>query len=441
MPLEHWMMFSTFAEQNYFVYPNNNSYSGVIINANMAAHAPSGLASFIMGKLSGHTKYIVDPFTHAFQHDPSYIKNGDRNVKKSIKLLADKYGPPISDYVGDRPLGSSDFLSNEIVTNFTRKVLDFQRDHLHDFMASSDEAKYLEESEIKKPAAIIAPYFFLPETDWEGWLNTNLSCINAAIGLCQDEEHLFAEIVIDRGVLLDPKILKKIIEGYRQFSPRIHGCLLWIDNFDEQIVSITELSSMKNICASLRTIFPEVINLHGGYFSILLGSVAGRNCMTGVTHGPEFGEFRSVVPVGGGIPISRYYVPRLHSRVRYREALDIFKSAGWLNSSNEFHENVCDCLECRETIAGDPTNFIKFGQDEVKNVRRGMGLVRIGFPTSETKSHCLRHYLQRKNREYQMADGAQPQVLLDELSASIRDYEPRIGHDGVSHLHRWCQAL
>ncbi len=59
-----------FAEQNFFAYPTPDTYQGVIINANMAAYAPAGIAAFLLEKTAAKTRYVVDPLTHAFQHDP-----------------------------------------------------------------------------------------------------------------------------------------------------------------------------------------------------------------------------------------------------------------------------------------------------------------------------------------------------------------------------------
>lgn len=441
MPLEHWMMFSTFAEQEHFVYPKLNTYNGVVINANMAAHAPSGIAQFLLGKLTDNHKYLVDPITHAFQHDPVFIRrdSGKGEIKRSIKKLADKYGEPISSVAGNNPLTPQHVTD---VANLSQNVLEFQRSHLLNEMKDSDAAKYLDVSEIRPPYALIAPYFYMNDTEWEKWLQKNIDCLEASLKITHEKrELLFAEVVIDRGVLLDSKASAKIVEGYRGLSTAPNGCIIWIDNFDEQAASTAEIYAFKELCTSLKSIFSEVINLHGGYFSIMLGGSVGGECLTGVTHGPEFGEFRSVVPVGGGIPIARYYIPRLHSRVRYREAAVLFSNTGWLDSYKKFEENVCDCDECRDALKGDASRFTLFGEGEVKDILRKGGMVRIEFPTTATKIRCLRHYLQRKHREFQMVTEAHADVMLNEIAGSIRDYKPLAGNDAIAHLIRWQKVL
>jgi hypothetical protein len=147
------------------------------------------------------------------------------------------------------------------------------------------------------------------------------------------------------------------------------------------------------------------------------------------------------VPVGGGIPIARYYVPDLHVRVRYRDALRAFRAASWLDSAEDFHENVCNCEECVRVLAGDPNNFAQFGDSTTKSVRRGRGIVRIDYPKKETTEVCLKHYLQRKRREYLASTAMSAKDLLENLRLGAEKYEPILGPDGVSHLRNWRRVF
>src|SRR5205807_7935560 len=94
MPIDHWMMFGTFAEQKHFVYPSPDTYrpGGTIITANMAAYAPAGLADFLLESSGGRLNYIIDPLTHAFQHSPNSVTDSEDKPKKSIYQLAVAYG-------------------------------------------------------------------------------------------------------------------------------------------------------------------------------------------------------------------------------------------------------------------------------------------------------------------------------------------------------------
>lgn len=440
MLVDHWMTFGTFAEQDHFEYPHKGAYRGVIINANMAAYAPAGLAAFLLEKKSPDTKYLIDPQTHAFQHDPGLISDSEGKPKRSIQKLADAYGAPVTDIVGDRPLLPRHFADKGLFAEFVRRCVDFQSSQIANYMKVSDAAKYMENLDaVLPPYASIAPYFYLTESTLDDWLPINVEAARLAVEYLGDK-CCFAAVVVSQGILLRPNDIDQIV-GQLSAIP-LSGYLIWADNLDEQSAASAELDGLLRLARGLRANGErEVINLHGGYFSVLSAGALGENAMSGVAHGPEFGEYRSVVPVGGGIPISRYYIPNLHARVRYREALAMFQKMGYLQSSNSFHKNVCNCQQCVEEIGGNPANFTRFGEGTAKSVRRKHGLVRIEFPTMDAKLRCLRHYLQRKHREYVASSEANRDVLLENLRNGEAEFRDVAGLDGVAHLKLWRRVF
>ena len=66
---------------------------------------------------------------------------------------------------------------------------------------------------------------------------------------------------------------------------------------------------------------------------------------------------------------------------------------------------------CRSTLDNSADNFIQFGESTTKTIRRKNGVVRIDFPTYEARVRCLKHYLQRKKKEYEAAADAPRNVL------------------------------
>lgn len=437
--LEHWMMFSTFAEQNHFIYPTKETYNGVIFNANMVAHAPAGLADFVIGKLHKECKYIIDPITHAFQHEPKHIQSKDGSPKSSISMLSMEYGNPFDSCCSGKRSLSPEILNKDI-DSYVANVLKFQRDYLHSYMEKSDMAKYITSEELKKPAYLVAPYFFMSDTNWEQWVTCNVNAAKESVNQKQAGEKLLVEIVIDKGIL-DSCDYEKVIDRYTEILDDLDGCIIWVDELDEVASSQYLLGNFKKMCQLLIQKFRFVLNLHGGYFSVLLGSDLGGRCLSAVAHGPEFGEFRSVVPVGGGIPISKYYIPDIHVRANYRTALDWFETAKWLISAQVFHHEVCNCHECRRVINQNADNFVKFDEGEVKYIKRKHGLVAIKYPTQDTKLRCLRHYLENKHIEFCKANNKTGNVLLDELDFSISKYEQIVGYEGLKHLLRWKAVL
>jgi len=439
MPIEHWMLFGTFAEQRHFTYPTPDTYKGVIINANMAAYAPDGLAAFLLER-TGLT-YFIDPMTHAFQHDPAFITDEQGQPKSSIVALAEHYDPKkehIARFLGEKPLLPSYLEDQGLIKDLVDRCIAFQQTILSNAMETAEAMKYvLFESPKITPHAIVVPYFYLTESNYERWLKIQTQCCNLArIGL--DSNRLYAGVVMSRGVLCDQRKAKYVAEA--MLDTNVDGYVLWIDNFDEHRSGENELRSFLDFARMLRKNQREVVNLHGGYFSILAAGNLGSRALTGVTHAPEFGEYRPVVPVGGGIPIARYYIPQIHGRVRYRDALHLFRTMDWLKDAGTFHENVCSCDECKATLSGDIANFVLFGKGNVREVRRGTNLVRIDFPTTATKLRCLRHYLQRKKREFAQSDTASAGELRNELRRSREILEQFLG-DGVAHLDIWDRAF
>ena len=440
MPVDHWMMFATFAEQRHFEYPDVGSYSGVIINGNMAAHAPSGLAVFLLERTRG-MRYIVDPLTHAFQHDPETIANPEGEPKSSIRSLADHFGPPVSDLVGRRPLLPKHLSDAGVRRAFVEASIRFQLDHLRNHMLEADARKYLGDEAISPPYAIVAPYFYLTESTIGDWLPLCEACAQDARAVVPGPSpKLFASIVLSQGALLESAARQSIVHTFGAMD--VDGYLLWIDEFDEQGVGTPHLQALLEVAQGLRGANGrEVINTHGGYFSILAAGKLGSQALSGVCHGPEFGEFRGVIPVGGGIPIARFYLPSLHARIRYRDAVRILQEKGWLASASVFHEKVCDCEACREVIADDIGHFTLYGEGSVRSVRRGTGIVRISFPTKEAKLRSLRHYLQRKKREFVASSDAPENALWHNLSDCADELEDVAGLEGVGHLRRWAGVL
>lgn len=436
MPIEHWMMFGTFAEQKHFIYPTPDTYTGVIINANMVAHAPDGLAVFLLENTN--LTYFVDPMTHAFQHNPSFVLNPDGEAKASITALALAYDPKgrhIFPLVGKKPVTPADFDGSNVLEEFVECCIKFQRRTLVDAMQQADAIKYVNWVELKlAPHALISPYFYLTEANYESWLPFQLRCSGIAREIVRDER-LYAGIVISRGLLTNETKRQRVAEALLTTS--VNGFVLWVDDFDEQQTGENELRAFVEFCRSLRDNKQrDVINLHGGYFSVLAAGNLGDGALTGVTHAPEFGEFRAVVPVGGGIPIARYYIPQLHARVRYREAVRLFNAMGSLKDAESFHRQVCACPACVETLNGDAANFVLFGKGNTREVRRGTGAVRIDFPTTATKMRCLKHYLYRKKFEYAASAERPKEELLAELGEGAETYGAYLG-DGVSYLQSW----
>lgn len=440
MPLEHWMTFATFSEQEFFTYPTNDTFHGVILNGNMVAHAPAGIAAFLIGKVSPKACFVIDPMTHAFQHNPETISNA-KGPKSSIRKLAASYGDFISERLGSSPIDAVTIHKN--LEEFTRNVLNFQWKYLENHFKSNSDSKYLDDDEVvRRPSILVAPYFYLTEENFRVWLPEMSAAATLSVELAKDLDpvpKVYSALVIDRSMLQQDDLFRELHESIAHCG--LDGVLLWIDDFDEVSASSLELNGLARFCGLLRGSGLDVLNIHGGYFSCLLGSSAFGEKLTGVSHGPEFGESRGVVPVGGGIPISRFYVPDLHLRAKFRDFVPIALSKGWLASAEEYHRSVCGCIECVKVLDGDPGNFSLYGESDVKSIQRKHGVVRIEFPTTKAKERCLRHYLNRKKEEFRFVSASNRQALIADLSHAHEKFYGPEAAQGTSHLGKWRRVL
>lgn len=438
MAIDHWMTFATFTEQRYFAYPPDAPYSGVIFNANMVAHAPDGIAGFLMSKTDG-LQYLIDPLTHAFQHEPSAIQNRYGVLKSSIDSLSQHYGLPVSETAGKRPSSPQDFLQENVLDGFVERCFLFQRERLSSTMAASEWNQYLQQEKGElEPYALVSPYFYITEANSRRWLPIAVRMAAAAHSQ-RGSSKLFLPIVLSRGVLLDQELRNAIIMFFAQEA--LDGYLLWIDDLDETEAAGNTLSAFLDLARRLRRRpDQEIINLHGGYFSILAAGTLGKRALTGVSHGPEFGEHRGVVPVGGGIPRPKFYLPQLHARISYRDAQAYLNELGYLESPEKFFSEVCNCSECRAVLSSGVDKFTSYGDATVKLVKRDRGFTRMEFPTSVAKQQCLRHYLERKALEFRFAADSDSSLILDDLRAGYLAFR-EIAPETSGHLAIWAKAL
>ena len=128
------------------------------------------------------------------------------------------------------------------------------------------------------------------------------------------------------------------------------GILLWVDELDESSVGKQLLKRFTELIRGLKNRGKQVYNLYGGYFSVLLGRADG-GMLDGVCHGPEYGESRSVVPVGGGFPVARFYYPEVHTRVRYADAARILGRQGYFGDTPaRYGPSACKITYSRHRI-------------------------------------------------------------------------------------------
>lgn len=453
----HILRYGTNAEQKY-IEEMKKLVQYIHINANMLAYSPASISEFLMVNcIQGDRFFFIDPMTHAFQHSIDKIqsyskKEGKFTIKKSISKLLDAYGEPVLSSIGNDKVITPDIFSDfDILSSFCKNVINFQLNTITEYVNKKGLLEYLDNDDplLKniQPSFLIAPYFYLEPNTFEEWLDVNIKMIN----VCQtfttnDNMPLFAELVINKSIIEDMDMQNLIIEKYH--NSKIKYILLWIDDFDEHTVSSYSLFMYSRLIKELFKVGIKTFNLYGGFFSTLISSFKEELgfSLYGVGHGLEYGESRAVVPVGGGIPTSKYYYYPLHERLDYRLATQLLIAMGYIpkdKSPQLYYENVCNCSICQNTIKDNIDNFNKFENTEYYTVKLKGSEQKRPYASQETKRLCVIHFQYSKHKEFAEFHKKNLKDTLIELEDIYNTYNSLrlLSSDQIFYLNNWCKVL
>lgn len=452
----HILRYGTNAEQKY-IEEMKKLVHYIHINANMLAYSPASISEFLMVNcIQGDRFFFIDPMTHAFQHSIDKIqsyskKEGKFTIKKSISKLLDAYGDPVSSSIkNDKVINPDSFSNLDILSSFCNNVINFQLNTIKDYVNKKGLLEYLDNDDplLKniQPNFLIAPYFYLEPNTFEEWLDINIKMISICHSFATTDTPLFAELVINKSILENRTMQDLIIEKY--INSGIKYLLLWIDDFDEHTVSSYSLSMYSRLIKKLFYAGIKTFNLYGGFFSTLLSSFQeelGFN-LYGVGHGLEYGESRAVVPVGGGIPTSKYYYYPLHERLDYRLATQLLIAMGYIpkdKSPHLYYENVCSCCICKNTIKDNIDNFNKFENTEYYTVKLKGSEQKRPYASQETKRLCIIHFQYCKHIEFAELHKKNLKETLAELENIYTTYNSLrlLSSDQIFYLSNWCEVL
>lgn len=453
--LKHLMRFGTHSEKKYFKDFKNN-YDALIINANMIAHTTNSMSTFLGCELS--KPFIIDPQTYAFQsyaHLLQQNKNkkneSDVKLKKSFHALIENYGDFLNEIIVNqkRSIKSSDFIGEDNklhLSAFCKNVIEYQLYTISkETITNSEYGEYIEYemensncSLTLRPTFLIAPYFYMTQNTYNNWIDININAINTSKNLVDENQQVYAQIVIDKDILLDDTKIQDLCTKYT--SSNADGYLIWLDKFDEKEVSDIYLDKFITFLKCLKTSNKPIYQLYGSYFSIILT----KNIISGVCHGMEYGETRDVYPVGGGIPVSKFYYPALHKRLSYRDALDVLLRMDYLKDKKTYFENVCSCTNCHEIINIPIDDFSKYGDVNSTTFKRKAGnresTVTMDYPTTDAKDLCLRHYLFNKINEFKYVENYSYSQFVEDLNCAYNTYYDILG-DNIDYLTTWSKIL
>ena len=442
-----------------------SAYDYLSINGNTAAYVSGAIAQFIVEKFFSNNKkgFFIDPITYAFQNKIELLNSnstvtGKSSIKKSVQKLIEVYDYPIKNVEKGHPVVVDDFKDNNLNLEFCRRVLSFQYDLVYEHINSNDLEKYLEyvaADQIKnipqlRPKFLIAPYFYIDISDpmWKEWLKLNVNFVNLSTDLSKkdyNEKSIFAQIVINKQTLLCDEAVDLIAESYCGLE--CFGYTIWIDDFAENEATAEELSACIKLLKKLNK--KPIFNMYGGYFSILLTNKDLR-LLSGVSHGLEYGESRKVYPVGGGVPVSKYYFLPLHQRLDFTKAFYLLEYENIIDTekpdwgdSGRYYEEICKCQQCRKVIKDKMINFVEFESREFYEIHKSNKVLRRKKASPDTKQNCLYHYLLCKKVEFTSVNKFNIDYLLEKLKESGERFSKcsSVSDKEFEYINRWIGVL
>jgi len=427
-------------------------FDAVVFNATIVAYSGSSVADLV----SMHErKYIIDPQTHIFQQDISAIMatNGKAEDVEHIKKSVDKYLDQLPKSLAkilreqQRPLNVPEIMSD--IDDLVAKTYEFQTEYVSKYIKKKDYDKYLEFTDLQpSPRMVIAPYFMLKgsysKDAISSWLHLNSECLRKTIEMeSKSEEHhpIAAQLVLDKTVLELPNFADEVKKTYS--SGGYEYIFIWIDDFDAFATSIDHVQAFADLIKKLNGIGKKPIMAYGGYESIILCNAESPVRLYGVAQSVGYGEYRAITPVGGGLPVNKYYFLPLHRRLKFGDAATILSAHGYFTGSKspadrarDYYAHICDCRQCHHVIHNDIHNFNRYSDSSPYDVHTRNGIVKRNKPTYEAEVSAALHFLYCKVQEWESVEKQGFVDLVHELRGNYKKYCP----EKLSQIDKWCKV-
>lgn len=276
------------------------------------------------------------------------------------------------------------------------------------------------------PQFVIAPYFRLkneyPKVEIEEWLNINRSSLELFTNKYRMSGFpIAAQLLIDKNALcnLDFNLLQK------QYNlPDYDYVFIWVDNFSPLTANKNEQLAFKALMQVFNNLNKRIIMAYGGFDSILLCHRELPARLYGVAQSVGYGESRSITPVGGGLPVNKYYFYPTHERLVFGDVSNILSANGFFSgdrgqAATRFYDEICDCNQCKQIIKNDINNFNRYNdsvpyawKDDIKRNR----------PTTEASFIATRHFMCCKQKEWEEIENSSLEDCINRFLSNIEKY-------------------
>lgn len=355
---------------------------GVIIEAHVYDTFERSWSRFLG---EANTNYLIDPVFYKFglpEITPEYAD------KKWFEDLLTIYGIKLTE---NQPYINPKFLGENKIKSITKNVINYQ---LSSIPSKIKEAisqaqtllSLLEEKQPPRPSVtkitpefVIPPYLVIDDSfdfTYKDIIKFNIKTINYSAKLTKKEK-IMPIIAMTEQVFFDSFKLSDIIKEYAKLPVQTYG--IWVTGLDE----IHKPFMLENLCLFVKYLKKEanreieIVNMFGGYFSVILSSLGLIN---GVSHSLGYGEHKDPTTPSGPIP------PRYYNHLTHRfDSKDLILRLYVL-----YPEVKCQCKICSQK----------------------------SLPTMTTED-LIKHFLEVRIKEVKELKGLKPPDIIKKLESDI----------------------
>jgi hypothetical protein len=439
-PVEFFLRFNSYKEAKISLEKSIAKQPfGYAINATSVVHSPAALQLLLSSTAELHP-FFIDPQTYLLQLDPlkyfSFIRieegESQRALKHSVEGVQKQLGEPGLRMIETMSKPALPYIERHL-PSLVEKTLEFQVHFLQDYKEQLEEDGFYDyidaaeqETQTITPRYIVPPYFYMSIADSDDWLLLNQKAISEALDHSLAKQYqLVPEIVIEKQILFSERLQDNIIKIYNQFD-QIDTLFLWVDLFDETGVSLAYLERFIEFIKKFKG--KRIINLYGGYFSLMLSRMG---LLSGFCHSAGYGEYRSVEPGLSGDSNAKFYLPLVGQTVDFELAYAILRRKKMLNKN--YFSRVCNCRQCKKTLDQEveEINFEAFGNYKLSNAGR------LQIPTEETLRSNQMHYLLRRFKDLKVKNNNKDKDNFQEFI----EWNKREKLISTEHLENWLNIL
>lgn len=424
-----------------------NRFDAVVFNATIVAYSGSSLADLVSIYAQ---KYIIDPQTHIFQQDIGAItsdkSNPDSPIKKSVAKYFRELPTSYTDIIINqkRPLSPEEIQSD--IDSLVECIYEFETSYVSNYLDKKEYSKYLKYANVTPiPKMVVAPYFMMKKgfTDEEcaRWMELNREALSKTIEYDKRNKlPIAAQLVMDKHFLLNEKLSQLIDQTYSQAG--YDYIFIWVDDYNGFTVGEEYAIAFAKLIKQLNELGKKPMMAYGGYDAIILCAEDSPYKLYGVSQSVGYGEYRSVTPVGGGLPINKYYFPPIHKRLSFNDAAHILNEQGFFDDNNSlkertnrYYHEICGCHICKKLIKDDINNFEAYNDSTPFRISSKNGYVMRMRPTSDALYNAALHFLDCKSQEWDSVINESFTVLTDQLLTAYNQYLPGTS----SKINRWVK--